>query len=280
MIGKTAIPLFVTLMGVPDDAHRFRQPIENWFKAVGPRQSGETFGELSLRAAKLKLGTPYDSAPQTPGPEKLRIELEQLHCVSLVEYANAIARCLWKKSATSACFLAEVESTRYRNGHRNDYASRLHYFSEWLLDNQRRGRLHSLVEDGTPITAPYFFMSQHKKRYPSLQDHDIAASIAETENRLSRTELRYVPKNEIRDFQKNLQTGDIIAVVSSKPGLLITHVGFAVVDPLKKVRLLHASSHNNRVVISRGDIAGYVMRRSERRGIIAARPLAPHRRGD
>ncbi|MEM6531582.1 MAG: N-acetylmuramoyl-L-alanine amidase-like domain-containing protein [Myxococcota bacterium] len=271
MIGKAVALLFLAAT-LPPAAE---EEIRAWFETVGERRPGESFGELSTRAAKLKLGVPYDRTPQREGPETLEVNLEALHCVSLVEYADAIARCIWSNQPSPACFAAEVEETRYRDGSLADYASRLHYFTDWLNDNQRRRRLRSLVEDQAILREPYFFMTRHPASYPALKDRQTAASIAEVERRLSDTDVRYVPRAEVSEFQSLLQTGDIVAFITRKPGLLVTHTGYIIRDAAGKPRLLHASSHNGRVVLSRGDLADYVLRRPERRGIIVARPLAP-----
>ncbi|MEO1483876.1 MAG: N-acetylmuramoyl-L-alanine amidase-like domain-containing protein [Myxococcota bacterium] len=271
MIGKAAALLFLASPLTPE----IEAEVQHWFDTVGERQDGESFGELSTRAARLKLGVPYDRTPQRAGPETLRIHLDALHCVSLVEYADAVARCVWSASPNPECFAAEVEATRYRDGSLVDYASRLHYFTDWLTDNQRRSRLRSLVEAEATLRERYFFMTHHPASYPALKDQATARAIAAVERRLSNTDVRYVPRNEVSTFQSALKTGDIVAFITRKPGLLVTHTGYIVRDNEGRPRLLHASSHNGRVVLSRGDLADYVLRRPERRGIIVARPLAP-----
>lgn len=276
MIAKGAIALLL-LAGAHELPADTEAAIREWFAALGEIRDGESFGELSTRAARLALGRPYDDAPQTAGPEHLRVRVDELHCVSLVEYSDALARCLWDAKPTPECFTREVEQTRYRNGQMSDYASRLHYFVDWLADNHRRARVRQLnTELGVvPIREPFFFMTRHPKSYPALADRDTREAIAAAEARLSATNHLYVPRERIKEVQNLLREGDIVAFVTRKPGLLVTHTGYVTLDARGIPRVLHASSHNDRVVISRGDLADYVLRRPERRGVIVARPLPP-----
>ena len=65
-------------------------------------------------------------------------------CVTLVESSLAIARAAAVPRARWSAFTHEIERMRYRGGVRAGYVSRLHYFSEWIADNARRGLLREL----------------------------------------------------------------------------------------------------------------------------------------
>lgn len=250
--------------------------IQTWFQAIGEVRSGETFGELTARAAASRLGTGYDSSAQDDGPEVLRIQLGTLNCVSLIEYADAIARCVWSKTPTPACFLTEVEASRYRSGQRAGYASRLHYFTEWIDDNERRGRFSPIRElPQNELRRPFFFMSKHRGLYPALYNPDILSSVRETENELSAKTHTFVTRDAIEHAQWHLRSGDVVAIVTTTPGLLITHTGLIRLDEQGRPRLLHASRQNGRVVLSHKDIADYVTRANTRRGVIVTRPEPP-----
>ncbi|MEM6732116.1 MAG: N-acetylmuramoyl-L-alanine amidase-like domain-containing protein, partial [Myxococcota bacterium] len=207
MFGKSAVVgalLLSTAVDKPGHtAHRVSETtlssIQAWFAELDRVKPDETFGELAVRAARLRLGTPYDDTPQSAGPETLEVRVDKLHCVSLVEYADALARCLWRESPTSSCFLGEVEQTRYRNGEMSNYASRLHYFVDWLGDNQKRERLRRLDRELTAVSIrePFFFMTRHPHSYPALADQDTRAAIVAAEKRLSHAEHMYVPRERI-----------------------------------------------------------------------------------
>ncbi len=256
---------------------------DDWLRAVGKRKPNESLGELAVRAGKLRLGTPYLDPAQLDVPEELHIELATLQCQSFVESSLAIARCVWNETPTADCMASEVRDLRYRDGVVAGFASRLHYFNDWLTDNARRG---SLVLLGDKVatkawTQRFDYMSKHHKRYPQLAHADILEAISAAESRLTSTEYRIVPKEQIAAAEKELQTGDVIAFITSqKPGLMISHTGFVVRGASGALHVMHASSYHQKVIITRTDLAGYLNARDDRQGIMVARPqppLAPQR---
>lgn len=257
----------------PDQAAR----LHAWYGAVGSVQTRESFGSFVVRVAKRQLGVPYDNSPEPPRPEELRIRLDTQQCVSLVESSLAVARCVWQQAATESCFMDEVQAMRYRGGVIDGYASRLHYFVEWIDDNVQRRRFELLTPrlGAVPIRAKLDYITRHAAAYPTLADASIHGAIAAVEQRLSAGEYSFVPRERIAEAQRELQDGDVIALVGSKPGLIVTHAGFIARGAGGATHLLHASSHHKRVLLTRTDLADYVARRPERRGIMVLRPLVP-----
>ena len=70
--------------------------------------------------------------------EPLTLSLTHFDCVTLVESCLAVARVARGGAPTWESFGREIERMRYRGGTAG-YASRLHYFSEWIADGERRG---------------------------------------------------------------------------------------------------------------------------------------------
>lgn len=271
--GAPAEPAMTPAYTLPDAQAAL---LSQWYQNVGSRRDGETIGELAVRAAELQLGKPYFDPPPQAGPEELRVALDTFQCVSLVESSLALARCTWLGTTDGACFLREVAETRYRGGVIDGFASRMHYFSEWMVDNATRGRLTEITAllGGTTRTYDLFYMTRHAKKYPPLADTAVLSSISEMEARLSRTPFSTLGRGQLKDAQRELQTGDVVAIVTSKPGLLISHTGFVSRKDGQAPRLLHASSHQKKVLIT-GDIASYVNRWPDRQGVMVARPLPP-----
>lgn len=255
-----------------------RTTVDAWFKAVGERKKGETVGELVVRAGKLRIGTPYVDGPQIDAPEELHITLQTLQCQSFVESSLAIARCVIAETPTAECFAREIQGLRYRDGQVNGYASRLHYFNDWLTDNTKRGNVVMLTEgmDTAPWQQRFDYMTKHQKHYPALTHPDVLAQIGADEARLTSTPYRIIMKDRISGIEEGLQTGDIIAFVSSrKPGLMISHTGMVVRATDGSLKLMHASSFHHKVVLTKADLTGYMNARPERIGIMVARPQAP-----
>ncbi|MEE9159734.1 MAG: N-acetylmuramoyl-L-alanine amidase-like domain-containing protein [Gammaproteobacteria bacterium] len=254
--------------------------LRRWYSTVGPRRNDESFGELTTRAAKIHLGSPYRNAPQTAAPETLRVDLETFQCVSLIESTLALARCTWTNKRNEACFLHELEAFRYRNGTMNTYSSRLHYFTDWIDDNLKRQRLVLLTAElgGEPVQQPFFFMTTHATHYPALADPTVFQAIAHTESRLSGRQHRVINGEELIALKDALQDGDIVAVVGIKPGLMVTHVGFIDRGPDDVARILHASSFHQQIILTAEGVAEHISRHPARRGVIIARPASPKER--
>ena len=76
--------------------------------------------------------------------EVCSVDFRGLDCVTFFELALAFARILKPRilkrgERTPDALLAEVTFLRYRGGQLTDYASRLHYLSDWFSDNQAKG---------------------------------------------------------------------------------------------------------------------------------------------
>lgn len=254
-----------------------KKDIQQWFRAIGPIRANESFGELITRAARHQLHKPYLNPEQTSGPEILDTTLETFQCVSLVETSMSLARCLWMGTPNPRCYRDEIAATRYRDGRMGGYASRLHYFYDWLEDNARRERLAWMTDalGGKRVFRKFSIMSQHPDKYPALADPLIFEQIKSLEDNLNGLELLWVPTEQIEKVQDLLKEGDVVGVITNTKGLLITHTGLVSFGDDKKPHYLHASSHHKRVVFTPGSVAQYMQAQKKRKGIVIARPLAP-----
>ena len=251
--------------------------LARWYQNVGERVPGETFGSFLGRVGVARLDTPYGHASDPRGSETLSVELRHFECVSFLESSLAVARCAWRGEPTQECFVWEVMGFRYRSGLMANYASRLHYFADWLEDNGGRWRLNNVTGElgGRPVKRDFFYLTRRASKAPALASSGERRAMAAIEGDLSSRSHYVLGRNDIRAAVNELQHGDLIAIVGNKPGRLITHAGLIVRGEGDKARLLHASSYHRRVVVTREDVADYVMRRPERAGIIVARPLPP-----
>jgi hypothetical protein len=242
-----------------------------------------SFGELVQAIATEFKGYGYtaDLLDQRE-PEALNISLKQFDCVLFVEAMLGLARTVQDQDYAEATFVNGMEAQRYRDGKLGNYCSRLHYFSEWILENQRQGRLQDLGEvlGGIPLDKSLDFMSVNWRKYPRL----VAQSgnrdcIQAMEQQLGQVNLRYVPTDRIHDAYPQLQPGDIVAIATSARGLDVTHTGLVYRRGEGNVGLIHAAPSVG--VIVSPDLQRYVERlggeamadgRSETIGILVARP--------
>ena len=66
----------------------------------------------------------------------------------------------------------ELTSIRHRGGVINAYASRLHYFTDWASDNEKKGILLDRTKElgGLPYRKKVYFMSDHRHLYLEFSD--------------------------------------------------------------------------------------------------------------
>jgi hypothetical protein len=249
--------------------------LRNWFASVGAPLERESFGAYLARAAALQHGVGYEKtiAPPAPGPEALRLAVDRFECVSFIESSLAVARCGFAGNPTAGCFAREIEASRYRGGINSGYASRLHYFVDWIYDNEARGRLRNLTAElgGRPVGMEFFYVSRHLR---GAELAGLRRAVAATEDSLSARPHSVLARGEAAALRSRLEDGDLVAFVRDRPGMLVHHAGFAY-RVGGSIRLLHASSYHGRVVITPDDVSSYLLRRPERTGVIVARPLEP-----
>jgi hypothetical protein len=81
-----------------------------------------------------------------------------------------------------------------------------------------------------------------------------------------------IGKDNVNQQKTRIKNGDIIAFTTKDEGLDVAHVGFAIWQG-KNLHLLHASSKESAVVISKKTLASYLKSNKKFTGIIVARPL-------
>ena len=238
---------------------------------LGVARLGETF-----------VGTTYTPGTlEAPGPEHLVINLRELDCVTFVENMLAMTRfvredgikALADRPAAEARYAGYLEELRYRGGRLAGYASRLHYFSEWLSDNAARGRLRLLTRElgGVPDSEPVSFMSAHPGSYRQMTELGVPEAIRAMEQRLNAVLPRwYIPENRIAAVADRIHDGDIIAATSTLPGLDIAHTGIALWKN-GELHLLHAPLVGKSVEISTLPLAQRILEIKTQDGIMVAR---------
>jgi len=235
---------------------------------------GERIGAVGMALRR----TPYVAATLElyDDREVCAVDLQSLDCVTFFESALAFARMLRRGGRTPGALLAEITFTRYRGGQLTDYASRLHYLSDWFVDNERKGVVRLITRElpgATRFTKRVNFMSTHPEAYRQLKANaDLVRKISAVEAQISARELDYVPKAKVAAAQPLLMTGDIVGVTTAKGGLDCAHAGLCYRDAGGVPRFLHASTTRHTVVVD-DDLATYLLRVSTHTGIMVARPL-------
>lgn len=239
-------------------------------------------GEAIARIGETFVGDPY-----TPGtlevaePEALVVNLREFDCVTFVEAAVALARVVQgvapevtDPEALKARYIEELAQLRYRHGVIDGYPSRLHYFSEWIADNEDRGRVQAISHllGGTEVVQDINFMSSHSDAYRQLADGGNLEVMRQLEQRLSQVPLYPVRQNRVGQFTDDIQTGDIIAATSTVEGLDVAHTGIAIHKD-GALRLMHAPLVGSTVEISDLPLAERLVGIRSQDGIFVARAL-------
>jgi len=228
------------------------------------------------------LGTPYAAhILEEPGEEHLVINLRGLDCVSFTENTLALSRCVKMGKTSYDEFTRQLQLIRYRNGNINHYPSRLHYFSDWIDDNVKKGIVRNATRSigGRRYRKAINYMTTHRSDYRQLSNEAFYGEIGEMEKSLTARVHYYVPKGKLIPLQMKIRTGDIIAITSALPGMDIAHTGLAIrVDGV--VRLLHAPIVGSQVQITEKSLVDYLTSHSKQTGIMVARPLEPQPSGE
>ncbi len=253
------------------DSSLFHQLMD---KAQADDWSSKPFPEMMVAVAREFTGTPYvASTLETDGPERLVVNLGELDCTTYAENVLALSLCIHRGAFNSEAFTDQLRQIRYRGGVLDQYPSRLHYFSDWLVDNQKKG-LMEIVSN--PLGDAVFdkevnFMSTHSDKYAALANHpEWVGVMANIEKRISSYDLRYISGDNIDAVAPHIKDGDLIGFCSTVSGLDVSHVAIALhLDD--GLHFIHASSNSMQVEVSSVLLSEYVLNSRGVYGILLGR---------
>jgi hypothetical protein len=230
-------------------------------------------GDLVSRIAVEFIDTPYvaGTLDTNPEQEKVTVNLSELDCVTFFENSLCIARCIKLRAYEFEDLIAQVKYTRYRDGILTDYSSRLHYTSDWILNNIKKGTVKDITNEigGIEHNFDLFYMTTHHKKYKALSQKNndsLIQKIKETEIKTSAEKFYIIPNNQIAKALKNINDGDIIAIAIATKGLDYGHLGISF-----NKKLMHASMNQNKVIMDKS-ISQYVNSNKNNIGITVLRP--------
>ena len=222
------------------------------------------------------LGAPYRVGTlEMDGAERLVVNLRELDCFTFVENVVVLALVFKSRQRSFEAFCRMLRKIRYRQGRLQGYASRLHYFTDWIHDNEKKGIVKDVTAEigGRPWRKTINFMTTHQDLYPRLMDAGNLRAMKSVENTIKRRTLFFIPKKVLKRIEGRIRDGDLIAITTDREGLDVQHVGIAA-RVKNRIHLLHASSREGRVVLSPKTLYRYLMQSKVRSGIIVVRILA------
>jgi cell wall-associated NlpC family hydrolase len=230
-------------------------------------------GNLIVEIGRFFLDSPYKAATmEAPGKEKLIANLSGFDCTTFVETVLALAGCAIRGKITSAEFRKTLKFIRYRQGIISGYSSRLHYFTDWLRDGEKKKILKDISRqfDARSQRKKINYMTARRTSYPALKKEDEFQKMLVVEKNLSRRVFSFIGRDMVSRQKNKIQNGDIIAFTTNQEGLDVAHVGFALWQE-KNLHLLHASGKAGGVVISAKTLVAYLKSNKKFTGIIITR---------
>lgn len=221
-------------------------------------------GQRIAAIAHKFIGRPYKAHTLEGSPEMLTVNLDSLDCTTFVETVMALAYTAGEGRTSWRDYIHNLEQLRYRGGVLNGYPSRLHYISDWIVNNSHRGNFRE-VTDRLPSVSYQVktldYMSRHRDDYPALADDKNYEGIKNVELGYRSHRFPYVKweKTDSREVIDALGEGDILALTCSAKNLDVSHLGIlTMVDG--KPHLLHASSSEGVVTVSQHDLREFLRR--------------------
>lgn len=198
------------------------------------------------------IGTPYIGGTlNVPREEQLYVNTTGVDCTTFTEMVMALALAGEEENADIESFLEKLQSIRYRNGKIAGYPSRLHYISEWAIDNSKRGNFREITNEcveSVESKKTIDFMTKNRDLYPALKDNEVYEKIKEAEMPLRNLEYSIIPTSQVNKAAKScLMSGDAVAIVTNKEGLDVSHIGFINIKNGIPY-LIHASSKYKKVI--------------------------------
>jgi N-acetylmuramoyl-L-alanine amidase-like len=289
-VGLGALGFLVPHCGITRAAEALQEPLQQFkghdvFKRIVGKAATQDWrrlaiGEVVGKVAMELRGTPWvgRTLEVSNDAEYCVVNLRGLDCFTFWEAALCLARMLKHGKSTPADLLAEVRFTRYRGGKQGDFTTRLHYTTDWYVDNEARGVVKLLTPDlpgAQPFTQKVGVMTQHPESYRQLAAHpELVPKIRAIEDTINARSLKYLPLNKLAAAEHLLQTGDIVGVCIAHPGIDIGHAGLCIKDEQGVVHFMDcASSKRSMKVTLEPQISTCLNWSSRLTGVMFARPL-------
>ena len=253
---------------------RDKDLVEKWLaEAVSlPKDSCRT-----LHFAKKMLGVPYVAGTLDENEkEQLVVRLDALDCTTFVETVLAFSMADKRGERDFEAFKKALTDIRYRDGLLNGYASRLHYFSDWIRNNEQMGIVRECTSESACAQSQELwldFMSTHVDSYlPMKKNPELVKDIALYETEWQGVSISYIPKDKLNLSSDDLKikNGDILAITTNIKGLDVVHVGFAYWKG-EELHLLHASSNAMKVIEDAQSLYDYSKNKKAHTGVRAIR---------
>ena len=247
--------------------------------AVDENLQARPIKDVIVEVGKSFIGTDYASHTlEVDGDERLVINFMGLDCNTFLEYALVFSRNIKQGKTTFDDYKNELTLIRYRDGKIDQYPSRLHYFTDWIYDNEKKVVIKDITKKigGELLKLDLSFMSAHPQYYKHLiENPDFISLIKQQEEEISKRKYYFISQEKIAEVENDIEDGDLLAFTSTVKGLDVNHVGIAVRLDDGRIHVLHAPNVGYQVEITKLPLAEYVLKIEKDSGIIVVRVLEP-----
>ncbi len=231
---------------------------------TGNRVAGGDAATLLVPIATEMIGLPYEDVVKTDPTGMPRPGLDGFDDMSFVNTVIALAKmsvapynCSWKELPD---YLAKVG---WRRGEANNYASRMVYGSDWIVDNRSRNVISELTENYSTLyrTKSLDYMSRHRDEIPALKDSARYEAVRMVEFGYRLHKIPHLKREAIesKEILPEVKDGDIIMLLGNDSDFDFYTMGFVVRRP-DGLHLIHASKADGKVVEEPETLGRYIKR--------------------
>ncbi|MGA2782195.1 MAG: N-acetylmuramoyl-L-alanine amidase-like domain-containing protein [Smithella sp.] len=252
---------------------KYRHKIDELSRSKTLPESDSFYVNAIVEIGLLFINAPYKTGTlEGPGKEKLIVNVSAFDCTTFVETVLALAKWSDAGKLSRSEFRKNLKLIRYRQGKIDGYSSRLHYFTDWLRDNEKKKIIKDLSRqfDTEMQRKKINYMTINRASYPALKNEFEFRKMRLVEKNLSRKVFHIISKDKVSRQKTKINNGDVIAFTTKEEGLDVAHTGFAIWQG-KNLNLLHASSKEGGVVVSKKTLVAYLKSNKKFTGIIIAR---------
>lgn len=269
---KSIILYLLFMLMMPVSAQNDSVRVETWLREASAKPADTNW--MVYFGRRLR-GIPYVAHTlEKKGEERLVVNTREMDCTTLVENCTALSLCMKDGDKSYGAYKRNLQKIRYRGGKINGYASRLHYFTQWIEDNTKKGIVKEVQIKGAPFTATQvidvYYMSRFPEKYEALKNEStLVKAIRDYEQEINGKTYRYIPREQLGDskaLRYAVKDGDILAIVTRIGGLDTSHIGIAVWHK-DGLHLINASSIHHKVVEEPMTLQMYMKKHPKQMGV-------------
>ncbi len=256
---------------------RFRELVRD---AERHNWAGLPLGERTAAVGLALVGTPYVNYTLEIHDriESPSVNLNGLDCWTFYEISLAFARMLTAKPPPYAPqdLLALIELERYRDGKCDgSYLSRIHFLEELYADNERRGLMDNITRALGGERMSYRGITEMTSMWKSYRylrnNRALLEPMDRIQRKVSSMPVWHIPKARVPRAERGMRSGDIVSITTDYRGGYTTHAGIALRDRNGVLRLMHASSLEDKVIVD-ARLSSYLNAKKNRAGAMVGRP--------